>query len=346
MKCRYTFHVVSRINLDPPVTFFHGGLKFTLRCDSGRFDQLIAEAIGITFEAYPTISHKPGSKIPSITIPDDPILKKVQAEVRAIQGALSLWGVHSIETHHPKIDWQPETAEEKEKTDVLGFARDRPERGKERPSVGQLDVIVRSFLGRERFQDHELPLEFYRRGLADMYDGHYIEAIYDFYFFLEYLFSDGKSDRNGTLASFLAAPELVAAVAAAQKNPMGEILENRSWKKSFDDRYASAKPEELLKQIIGLRGFLHHQTLKRKKNWNPSLHDDYRVDAHFLNRVCHEVAMRLVCDVLFDAGQMEEFTKTKVCSLDGTVIEWTPIDRKRNREGMVARERKGCKMGR
>ncbi len=324
MKCRYTFRVRSQVILDPPVRFTHRGWKFSLETENGRFSRLVVEVAGVTFSEFPRVEHPPGSTIPHFRIPTDPMLPLVQNEIRATRGALALWGIHDIDTDRPKSEWIPENQAEHEATHILGISREPPSRDTAPPRPAVLNLVVRCFLSREKFLPHEIPLEFHRRGSDDVCDERYIEAIYDFYFVLEYLFGDGKYAQHSTREAFLASGECCAAITKSQADPLPEITENPRLHREFHDKYRSKTTADVVDAIIALRGFLHHQSLKRRVNWNPGVQNEFKTDALFLQRVCHEAVMQLSLKILFDPQEMADFQATQFFGPNNIRINWVP----------------------
>ena len=324
MKCRYTFNVGSRTILDPALRFNHQRWQFSLETEKGRFCRLVVEIGGVSFSEFPRIEHPPEAKLPHIKIPIDPMLATVQREIRAARGALSIWGVHDIDTENPKSEWIPETPEEHGSTDIYGMSRPRTPRSSARPLKSSLDMIVRCFLARQRFVPHEIPFEFYRRGADDMYYGRYIEAIYDFYFVLEYLFGGGKFSKRDICKSFLSSALCRKAILKGQTEPFGSIMDKRPVHLAFHKKYHTKSLEEVVETIVSLRGFLHHQSLTRRNNWNPGTQGEFEADAFFLQRVSFEAVMRLSTEILFDPKEMAAFHATPIYGPGNIRVNWFP----------------------
>lgn len=324
MKCRYTFAVTSRALLDPPVHFTHRGWKFSLETDKGRFCRLVVEVQGVAFTEFPRIEHPSAAKMPHAKIPIDPMLATVQRELRAVRGALSLWGVQDIDTENPKSDWIPETQLERDSTDVLGIAVQRTPPSLASARETALDMIVRCFLARERFIPHEIPFEFYRRGMDDMYHNRFIEAVYDFYFVFEYLFGQGKFAKRDICEAFLSSPRCCEAIMKGKNEPLRNVMEKRDVHLTFHRKYHTKTVEEVAETMVSLRGFLHHQSLTRKTNWNPGLQGEFEADAAFLQRASFEAIIQLSNEVLFDPAEISAFHGTPVLAPDGGRVNWFP----------------------
>jgi hypothetical protein len=79
------------------------------------------------------------------------------------------------------------------------------------------DLLARAILASDAATDIEVPLNFFRRGLLDVYDGAYIEAIYDFFFVLETCFGGGKYKKAQVLTAFQASGRLRSCVVALRR---------------------------------------------------------------------------------------------------------------------------------
>ncbi len=192
MKIKYVFPLQARIKMPVGLRFAHADREYEFIVENGQ-----PKALALT------ISSVPDELLPSFGPIDDPVAKKkvsipldskwddIVSEVRAIEGGLSLWGVEEIEVEQIKIEWIPESQEDKSKLQLFSFninfgskqadLRDAP-----------LDMLIRTIMITPDLLENEVALNFYRRGQADITEGKYIEAIYDLYFVLETLFGKWK----------------------------------------------------------------------------------------------------------------------------------------------------------
>jgi hypothetical protein len=273
----------------------------------------------------PRIKQPQGGGMHEFIIPADPQLHLIQTEIRTVRAALSLWGVQDIDVDNPKIDWTPETEEERKATDIFGFSMKKASRGEGHLFPVAQDLLVRSILSRSKFVPIQIPLEFYRRGNEDVHDERYIEAIYDFYFVFEYLFGGGKYDKKGVGRAFLASKEAKDAFANAQAAPPSSIRQHPSNLRIFKSKYQSQPIENVIETIIGVRGFLHHQSLKRKRNWNPAVQSEFKVDALFMKSAAQNVAAKLAGKILFLPTEITAFQATTVHADGGAIVNWVPL---------------------
>jgi hypothetical protein len=112
MRYRYTFNAVSRSELVCDVQFRHGNLLFRLKQKARQFNSLIieteSEPIPAELLRAPAVTNPP-----TVTVPPDPFFSHVLEQVRAIRGALSLWGVLDIDVDGVLREFLPDSEEER-----------------------------------------------------------------------------------------------------------------------------------------------------------------------------------------------------------------------------------------
>jgi hypothetical protein len=94
---------------------------------------------------------------------------------------------------------------------------------------------------------------------------------------------------------------------------------------TFVEKYQSRSVEEVIETIIGVRGFLHHQSMKRRDNWNPAVQSEFKVDALFMLCASHNAVIKRSNEVLFLPDEVSAFQSTGVFTADGRRINWVPI---------------------
>jgi hypothetical protein len=235
---------------------------------------------------------------------------------------MALWGVHDIDLESPRIEWVAETEEEKRMLEVTDY---NMQKNSALPLVPlPLDMLVRCVLCAKPFVSHEIPLDFYRRSFEDMRNERYIEAIYDLWFILEYSFGGGVYSKTGIERSFREHEELRRALATVRNTWNESLAKNEDTWAEVRAKYIEKSDEEIIAKLVEMRGFLHHQSFKRKLNWSPMRQREYKADAVFLRYVCQQVLMEAACDILFADEALDQFKSTKVTDSQGRVINWQP----------------------
>jgi hypothetical protein len=324
MKCFYKFTVDSSIKLERQMEFMSDGMKFILECPNSRFSRLTIEVSGVHFSDYPKTVLPGNGEHLGLIFPKDPWLKRVQAEARLIKATLSLWGVLDIATESPEISWEPESDEEIKNTNIFGLKKSIVSLREIEPVSISNDMLIRSILSRDGFREFEIPLEFYRRGLDDYGSEHYIESIYDFYFVLEYLWGNGKFKKNDIVREFISSEDATLAINLAIK-PFESAMHDRHLDKEYcNASYLNKDANKIFEHIVDLRGYLHHQSSRRKYNWNPGFQSEYEIDATFLFWVTHFAVSKISTRLLFQKAEIDRFMSTPIFNADGQKIVWLP----------------------
>lgn len=314
MHYRYTFNVKSYTHLARTLSFTHGRLKFRLVETDGRFTELTVQTESVTISL--TGLRNPTQRAePTFVVPLDPFVEVVIEEVRMIRGALALWGVMDIDVDQFLREFIPDTIEEEAAIQVksIKYQRPNPDRLPLVPTTD--DLLVRCVLVRQKLAPYEVPLEFYRRGADDDFRQQYVEAIFNFFFVLEYLFGEGQFRTTDLVNNFRASPKLLAGLADARSHCI-PILRSEDEVKQFREKYGDRNDEQVIQTIVELRGKLHHQTIKRM-NWHPALQKEFQMDANFTRAVCQSVLMTAVLEVLFEQNEERQFRATPVFDANG-----------------------------
>jgi len=161
------------------------------------------------------------------------------------------------------------------------------------------DFLARAILAADATTDIEIPLNFFRRGMLDVVERNFIEAIYDFYFILETLFGGGKFKTDAVSAAFLSSSQLRSCVQRGITDPGPMIMLDARIRGSFEQTYGKMSVESAIENMIELRGYLHHHTSKRRGIWNPEDQHKYEIDALFLQRVTYNVIFAIAEPYLY-----------------------------------------------
>jgi hypothetical protein len=325
MRCRYTFTVVSDVALPTSVQFNRGGTVFTLKAEKGRFTALVVEQPGVKMTNFGRLEAASPGGIGRVTIPSDPVLPFVQMEIRAVRGALGLWGVADIDIDYPQVEWLPESEGERRELMISSFRPGNTPLGSRQPRNMPIDQLIRPLLSWRSFLPVEIPLEFYRRGEEDMAKANYIEAIYDFYFVLEFLFAGGKFTKHAVREAMLGSEEAKRVLVEAQQHVLPDIRDNPADLARFDARYRYRTLEEVIDTITDIRGLLHHQSQTRKQNWSPASPGEFKVDAYFLCVAAHTAVLNLSTSLLFVPEEEAKFNATALTNPEGRRIVLKPI---------------------
>jgi hypothetical protein len=326
MKCKYTFPIEGHLR-------FSMGINFSLGNRLYQFDvkENLLSSLSVTISSFPEVYlpkitlRKEGEVKASISVPRDPNWEDLVSDIRTIEGALCIWGVREINVEDCATEWIPESDLEKEKVDLFSFSRSRGKRPASELPEAPLDLYVRSVLAASDLKILETPLNFFRRGIIDIFEQRYIDAIYNFYFVFETLFANGTFKKNQVISEFLSSAILCDAIENFKKNPDFYLLAGHNISsQDFAKTYGQKNKEQIIEHIVDLRGFLHHHTCDRKDIWHPAKQRKYAMDALALLSICQQILSARVSGVLFSENKITEFLNTIVKSDKGQTINWHP----------------------
>lgn len=299
MKCKYRFKVNGSLKLAVSRPVPISGLLYEFDILNSLITH-ICVTIPIGEADLPTIVEKPSLGVKYHLNITSPGIALIQMELRAIEGLLSMYGLKSIDIQNPEIEWLPETDTEKQQLKIFNFKITYREINDSEVPPIPFYLLASSIIAASKAHDIETFLSFYRKGMNDVCERRYIEAIYDFYFFLESLFGAGNFKKDSIKASFKKSTLLVDAIQKTLNNPAIQINREKLLLTEFEKKYKNKSIDEVLEYIVNLRGFLHHHTLRRKDIWHPEDHNRFKLDCLLLQDICFKIAFHLAGEILFD----------------------------------------------
>lgn len=324
MKCKYTFPVKGHIKFPIGIRFSVGDRAYEFEVNESFVSALSVTISNFPEACLPTITQYEKGKIKaSISIPPDPFWDELVSDIRTMEGVLCIWGLREINVDYCTTDWIPESESEREKIHMFSFTRSRNDKPPENLPESPMDLFVRSILAVSNLKNLEAPLNFYRRGRFNVFEERYIDAIYDLYFVLETLFANGKFKETEVVQKLCSSTALLDAIDHIKKDIDPQIRVEPTLFNEFNQKYVNKKREEIVKDIVKLRGFLHHHTVKRKDIWHPASQREYKVDALALLNLCHHILSTQAIAVLFRKDKIDEFHRTEVKTKDGRTIQWS-----------------------
>jgi hypothetical protein len=312
MKCKYQFQVLGKIKISDYKPINVRGKTYELDVNAyGVITHISVTVLLNNTQYHPRIlpSQEEGVKL-LIIINDGPYIELVKKELRIVEGLLSLYGLTSIDLNSPYREWIPETEEERKELQLFNYQEKIVEVDDSEIPVSPFDLIARSFIGADRGFEIEIPLNFFRKGQIDFNEGRYIEAIYDFYFLLESLYANGQFREKSVITAFEKSAELTGAIRTVLQDSDCLSMERDVWN-DIVLLYGNKSMREVLEEIVKLRGFLHHHTLKRKDIWHPEEHNTYKIKASFLQNIAFHVAFALSDRCIFDEEVISEYNKRR-----------------------------------
>jgi hypothetical protein len=220
--------------------------------------------------------------------------RRLEADLQSIESSLAFYfGLKRIRWEHSTSIAIAETEEEKAQVQFSNFRYRRDIDDKPR------DVAVKDLAGVLEIAyacgDLSTVLAFYREGCNDMDTQRYITAYFSFYFVVEGLYANGKSNKDVVRQNFLKSEVLTRTVQAAvaaglpPRPATGDVYTIESLLKRFNRSYDVVG---VLDMLILMRGDLHHFLNKRTKpTGNPFTHHRYEGLAQFMRVLTNRVLL-------------------------------------------------------
>jgi hypothetical protein len=273
------------------------GTVYELERNAAGVVEYISATVVVNDESqWPQITQNPTPGVALGINMSSPAFPFIGMELRVVEGLLSLWGIESIDIDNAEEFWLPDNDVEKERLKLFSLKRSFKALTDEELHPISFDLIARSFVAALVAKDIEIPLSFFRKGRIDSRERRYIEAIYDYYFVLETVYSDGKTKNNQVKHALQQNAELCRLVQAtiADEFLLVTLASEAKLQQAFQKNYQSRSAEEILGHFVELRGFLHHHTSRRPGIWHPEEHSRFELDALVLERVAFSVVFKLI----------------------------------------------------
>jgi hypothetical protein len=139
-------------------------------------------------------------------------LVAIRAELRVIEGLLSVHGMESIGINELDESWLADSEEEQASLQLYStkFSKNRP--ANSQFDFLEFEIVARSVIAAAAATDIEVALNFFRRGSNDVLEERYIDAFYDFYFMIESRYAGGKFKQTEAKNKLLSSVELVTLI--------------------------------------------------------------------------------------------------------------------------------------
>lgn len=307
MKCKYRFSVSGNVRIDRhcPVPTFMGTLNY-ITDNRGQL-QAIEVTVTLKPDQWPSVVEDPRPGVRAHVSPNLLHLPFIQQDLVTLQGLLVLFGLESIDTQHPNVEWVPESDEERARLQLMKWTSSTRQLELE---VVPFDLVARSAIASHHACAHQIPLNFYRRGVKAVAEMSYVDAIYQFYFVLETLFGQGKSRRSQVKGAFRGSASLMRGIDKALGSPPPPGMTEPALALEYNRRFKGLSPEKLVDHIVDLRGDLHHHSLHdRRGPWHPEEQHVHRVDALMLQNIAMNVVWEIVEDYLYRDAVIGEYLK-------------------------------------
>lgn len=292
MKAKYKFPISGEVKLDPRqmLPIKEHGYVYEFLIDERCIVTHIEVTVPVEEQWYPQLVMTGPRHHQLIT--DNPVLHFVQRNLRGIEALMSIWGLKYIDRRNFEICWLPESQEEEEKLQIRNFSVKSERISIEDVPPLSFDLAARAIIKSWDGEKESVISSFYRKGVADMENQDYIDAIYDFYLILESKFGDGKWRSKQVKQKLKCSDKLKEAFDHAVSKSLTGLL-NRELLAKIETKNAYKNYDDFIDYIVDLRGELHHHSEKNRKAWNPNKPEDYELEAVYLHAICNHIIFHM-----------------------------------------------------
>jgi hypothetical protein len=202
MRCKYRFKFQGKIRLEANMPIESAGFLFQPETKDGILTHIAVTVPAQDPSQWPSIEPHPAPGIKAHINVTTPMLSLVRQHLRSLQGFLSMFGLRKIELDNLDIEWLPDNDAERAALPLLQYSMSPQDIPDADVRLLSYDLFARSILAADAATTIDVSMNFFRRGMVDIYERSYIEAIYDFYFLLETLFADGKFKQDEVMRKF------------------------------------------------------------------------------------------------------------------------------------------------
>ena len=297
--CVYTIPIAGNVSIDKPLAFQIDDIDIEFFMHSGILSHLV---IKCPIPSSPTTEERIGDNL----ITNEPRAREIEEIVLHIGNGFSLFSYSCVEFLFEKrrVQWIINDKPSSIKVDINGGPTAAT-------SAKHLTtpLFIRSVLVGCIEKNHDPALTFFSRGSTDANSHRFIEAYYNLFFFLEFLYGNGKSGKNATLDEFMKSNELTTSI----KNTLEKPEINELLSRSFVEKLRASNTRKILEILILARGSLHHPNKNRTDNWNPEKQRHFGDEAIFLQFVCLEIAFHRYFAVGFTQKIDHAYKKVERC---------------------------------
>ncbi len=304
--CVYTIPIAGNVSIDKPLAFQIDDIDIEFFMRSGVLSHIV---IKCPIPSGPIAEERIGDNL----VTNEPRAREIEEIVLQIGNGLSLFSSSCVEFLFEKrrVQWIINDKLSSAKVDINGG-----------PTIAMsaksltMPLFVRSVLVGCIEKNHDPALTFFSRGNTDANSHRFIEAYYNLFFFLEFLYGNGKSGKNSTLDEFMKSAELTSSI----KNTLEKPEINELLSRSFVEKLRESSIKQILEILILTRGSLHHPNKNRYDYWNPEKQRQFGDKAIFLQLICLEIAFHRYFAVGFTQKIDHAYKKAERCMRRDRII--------------------------
>ena len=304
MKCRITAIVYSEAFLKDDIEIDYG--KYHIKFIKGENNKLciiqVIRSIGANSGDLPKFeTNYYGIGKHKVTSFKNDIYNETVELLKYIESIGSYWlGIHRILTGNLKIEYIPENIKEEKEISLYEITEDEGKFKRTKFLVNESDL--KNLLDRKQELKHlTIPFSFYREGINEYNTNKFINAFYNFYFFIEGLYSNGKWRSNLVVREYLKSEHIrlsVSEIINTLKNDGEYYKEYILIKRYLEEENLQFDIKGIVTLIVNFRGNLHHFYMKSSKTkGHPLNQEEFRIISFLLLYLCVLLIIKLNKDL-------------------------------------------------
>ena len=268
-----------------------------IKCDEkNNLKELSVRKRVLDYESYLPKLTKDGDRKHTLRIPINPHQDDVTNLLQYIESLGSIYfSIKKVHWDTPIREWIPENDVERQHVPIgkIAVSQEYPAS----PTEMFPQEFLRLIQNRDKLRDLIIPLSFYREGKNAFNSFQYINAFFNFYFFLEGLFADGKCDEKLVVRKFRGSSEIKQAVEITLKSFRDPSCAHHSRKLNefCISKKCAMTDDGIIELIVKMRGTLHHYSVKSsQKLGHPLNQQEFETMAYLLMSISTWVAIHLI----------------------------------------------------
>lgn len=286
-----SFHTLQRpfkMSVDPYVVLVDAQ-------PDGTVQRLTLRVQALDYAGYlPSFDHS--TSPPTITWPANPHDDDLLGMLQHLESLGSFWlGIKRIYWDEAEFRWEPETEDERRQLQLFSIktSREYP-----RSSLVINPQYFASLIRSREPQTHlVLPMAFYREGVNDFKSHRYVNAFFNFYFYMEDLYGQGETKNKLVETAFKKSEQLRSAIEQFLQGIIEPDMTSHlhSLESFLQQEHCELTIDGIIALIVKIRGNLHHFSQRSSKmKGHPLNQVQFQTPAYMLFAICVLTATKLL----------------------------------------------------
>lgn len=284
----------SRLPIEEDILFEHLDIEYMLERDRNGLLCSIRASCKTDARAVPRLlpATAPGSRW-NFAEPPDENREKLLERLCRLEGVFSLIGQITFDLRRLEWTWFEEN-DQSEREILVSTTLDFEPNKIKRPALSGTELASLAKRAIDGDSQTLMTINLFKTGEDNFQNYRYQESLRFFLLALEHEFSGGKFRTADTEKNYLKENRLISAIAQADKYALQFSVTGDIQRETIRDILETKSSGEIVRWLVGLRGYLFHQSSKRKATWHPSLHIPHKEEAILVRSILEPVIITLV----------------------------------------------------